>query len=375
MRATMSALAMSMALMASAMAAEPLTCTTGELFAGAPDYPNPTDRPKDGQGLLDVPPVLFRGLVFSGNRLITTVGPELWVADLAAESPTLTRLAGRESSKREARPGACKDARFGSISGIAMLPDGRLAGADQMANLLFVVNDPFGPDCAVTFIAGATAPQSSLNPGYPENAGDADGPGPTALLSGPDWVATLDDGVVYFIDTGNGKLKRVLADADHTVETVGVLPEGVYYALIALEGKLYGLANTETSEGFILEIDPTTGAMRDVLRGRSDIWLSYGSINISGLATDGNGLITSQSGQILYVTREGSISSIAGKGTYSDFEPGYDVRQPHSAADLQILTRRRVMTAGANVFLTYHNGNLYVSALGNTPYVLRIACP
>ena len=350
-------------------------CTIGELFAGAPDYADPAERAKDGQGLLAVPPLGFRSLLFAGDKLVTTVrGPELWYSDLAAATPVLKRVAGRESDRRESRPGKCNDARFGNISGIALLPDGSIAGADQEANNLFVVTDPFGPACEVAFLAGATKPQVPLSPGTPDNVGDADGPGARALLRGPDWVAALDDGTIYFIDTGNRKLKKILTDPAHTVATVATLPDGAYYSMVALDGKLYTIANNASSEGFLLEIDPGSGAVREVKRGRSDVWLGSRAINLSGLATDGTGLFTTQSGEVLYVTPDGEVESIAGNGTYVEFQPGYDVRQPHPAAELQLWTRPRTSTAGANVFLAYNAGNLYLSAVGVTSYVERIAC-
>jgi len=356
-----------------ALAAAPV-CTTGELFAGSPDYNEPMDRAKNGQGLLDVPPLGFRALLFAGDRLVTSVGPELWYSELTAASPTLQRFAGRESkSGHESIPGKCSEARFNDIGGIAMLPDGSIAGADMNANNVFVVTDPFGPACMVTFVAGATKPQPQLNPGHPDAEGDADGPGANALFRGPDWVTALDDGTIYFMDSGNNKLKKVLPDEARTVATVAKL-SGVYSAIIPLNGKLYAMGNNETSEGLLLEIDPASGETREILRGRSDTWLSDGSINVSGLATDGTGLITTQSGQVLYVTLDGEIESIAGNGTYFDYESGYDPHQPHPAADLQLVSMRRAQTAGANVFLTYRDGDVYFSAADETPYVERISC-
>src|SRR5262249_13868387 len=161
-------------------------------------------------------------------------------------------------------------------------------------------------------MAGATKPQPQLNPGYPDNAGDSDGPGASALLRGPDWVATLDDGAIYFVDTDNGKLKKILPDTEHTVRTVAKLPDGHYYAMTALNGKLYLIGNDDSSVGFLIEADPASGAARDVLRGRSDVWQNEKSINLSGLATDGAGLITTQSGLVLYVTLQGDVEKIAG---------------------------------------------------------------
>lgn len=350
-------------------------CTIGELYAGNPDYADPMDRAKNGQGLLDVPPLGFRTLLFAGDKLVTAVGQELWYIDLANPAPTLQRFVGRENpSTRESKPGKCKDARFGNISGLTALPDGSIAGADQTANNIFKVTDPFGPGCEVSFIAGATEAQVPLSLGDPTNVGDEDGPGKTALLRGPDWVASLGDGAIYFIDTGNSKLKRVLDDAEHTVQTVAELPDGAYFAMIALNGKLYTIANDASSDGFLMEIDPVSGETSDIVRGRSDVWLGSGSINVSGLATDGTGFFTSQSGQLLYVTMDGEVISIAGNGTYFELEGGYDPAIPHPAADLQLWSTRRTSTAGANVFLGYRDGQVYFSAAGKTAYIERIAC-
>ena len=349
-------------------------CTTGDLFGGAPDYSDPMERASEGQGLRDVPPLGWRSLLFVGDKLVTTVGQELWYTDLTSPNPTLKRLAGREDrNARSSKPGVCADARFANISGIALMSDGSLVGADQTANNIFMVKDPFGPGCAVSFIAGATAPQERVNPGHPASLGDADGPGASALLGLPDWVAVLND-VIYFTDTENSKLKAIANDPEHTVKTVATLPEGIFYAMIALNGRLYTIANNSSSEGFLLEIDPASGSMRDVARGHSDFWQGSGSINVSGLATDGVGLFTTQSGQLLYVTLDGAVQSIAGNGTYFELEPGYDPTQEHKASELQLWSSRRTQTAGANVFLAYRDGYVYYSAAGQTSYVERIAC-
>lgn len=364
--------ACSLLLTTSALAAAPV-CTTGELFAGSPVYEDPMDRAKNGQGLLDVPPLGFRILVFAGDRLVTAVGQEIWYSDLSAADPVLTRLSGRES-RRDSIPGACKEARFVNISGLATLPDGSLAGADQGANNVFVITDPFGPDCAVKFIAGAVQPQTPLANGQPTNIGDQDGPGANTLLSGPDWVATLDDGSIFFIDSGNNKLKKILPDAAHTVETVTKLTDATYYAMIAEGGKFYAIGNDDMSDGVLIEIDPATGTIDEIVRGRSDRWLSDGSINVSGLASDGKGFFTTQSGQVLYVTPDGEMESIAGNGTYFEITPDYDPLKPHPAGDLQLWAMRRNQTAGASVFLAYRDGDIYFSASGTTPYVLKIDC-
>jgi hypothetical protein len=126
-------------------------CTTGELFAGGADFNDPMQRASEGQGLRDVPPLGWRSLVFVGDKLVTPVGQELWYTDLSAPKPKLNRLAGREDRNgRSSRAGKSADARFANISGIAVLGDGSLAGADQTANNIFVVKDPFSPRCSVS---------------------------------------------------------------------------------------------------------------------------------------------------------------------------------------------------------------------------------
>ncbi len=171
-------------------------CTMGELFAGAADFNDPMQRASEGQGLRDVPPLGWRSLLFVGDKLVTPVGQELWYTDLSEQKPSLKRLAGREDRNgRSSRPGKCADARFANISGIASMSDGGVVGADQTANNIFIVKDPFGSGCSASLIAGATTPQERVNPGHPENVGDVDGAGASARLGLPDWVA-VDDGTI-----------------------------------------------------------------------------------------------------------------------------------------------------------------------------------
>jgi hypothetical protein len=358
------------AIIATPAAAQPV-CAKGELFAGTPNYGEPADRPSDGHKLISEPPLGWRAMVFVDDKLVTSVGDEIWYTELATPSPVMKRMAGRNVSKgRFSNGGPCNAARFTIVHGLAARSDGSLVGADAEANNLFAIKDPFGPACSVTMIAGATLPQTVVDGSRPPNAGDQDGPGPKALLSNPDWVAVTGD-TTYFID-GSRKVKRI--DAADSVKTVAALPEGRYYALTTLKGRLYAVANNQLAEGFIVEIDPVNGAVREVLRGRSDVWLGRGAIYLSGLATDGEGLFTSHSGKRLYVTLDGNVSHLAGNGVYVDFQSGYDSAKPHDALDLQLVSLDRRQTAGANVFLTYHAGAVYYGARNLTPYVVRIAC-
>ena len=353
------------------------TVTSAELLAGNPNYDEPKDRAKEGQGLRDDPPLAWRALVFSGDKLVTNMGQEIWYTDLAAEKPTLKRLAGKEDPKGQSlKPGPGAQARFANILGLALLPDGSLVGADETGNSIFEVADPFGAGCNVTFVAGTTTAQESVSPANPPNAGDVDGPGAKARFEMPQWPAVIGD-TVYFIDAsgeGDAKLKQMGNDAAHTVKTITKLPNGIYYSMIALNGKLYALANNSKSEGFIVEIMPDTGAIREVIRGRSDAFESDGAINVSGLATDGKGLFTTQSGQLLYVTLDGKVTSLAGTGEYFDFRGAYDPTKAQKPDKFQLVTMRRLATAGSNVFLGYHDNAVYISAINTTSYVERLLC-
>lgn len=358
--------------LAATMAQAQPAVTTAELFAGNPNYDEPKDRAKEGQGLRDDPPLAWRTIVFVGNKLVTTVGQEIWFTDLSEANPVIKRLAGKENRTGQSlNPGSGAQARFANIFGLAVMPDGSLVGADQTANCLFQVKDPFGPAATVTLLAGSTKPLDSVSPGNPPNVGDVDGPGAQARFGLPQWPAVVGEDV-YFIDENNLKIKKMANDAAHTVKTVTKIPEGVYYAMITLNGKLYALANNTKSEGFIIEVDPATGAVREVIRGRSDAFESDGAINVSGLATDGKGLFITQSGQLLYITLDGKVTSIAGTGDYFDFRGGYDPTKPQKADKVQLVSMRRTQTAGSNVFLGYKDNVVYFGATNKTPYIERL---
>lgn len=76
----------------------------------------------------------------------------------------------------------------------------------------------------------------------------------------------------------------------------------------------------------------------------------------------------------MYVTLDGNIKSIAGDGTTFEFRKLYDPLRPQKANAVQLVSSRRTMTAGSNVFLAYRDNAVYYSASFTTPYVERIAC-
>lgn len=346
--------------------------TKADLFAGNPNYDEPKDRAKEGQGLLDNPPFAWRSLVFVGDKLVTNMGQEIWYADLSADKPVLKRLAGKEDPKGQSlKPGPAAQARFANIFGLAAMSDGSLVGADQTGNNVFQIKDPFGPNATVEFLAGTTKAMESVSPGSPPNVGDVDGPGAKAKFGLPQWPAVIGDDI-YIVDEDKRKIKKVANDAAHTVSTVAKLPEGMYYGMTALNGKLYAIANNTISEGFVEEIDPATGAVRDVIRGRSDAFESNGSINVSGITTDGKGLFLTSSGQLLYLTLDGKVTALAGTGDWFDYRGGYDPTKTHKPGDVQLVTTRRTMTAGSNVFLGFKDNAVYISAANTTPYVEKL---
>ncbi len=358
-----------------AAAPKALTCTTAELWAGNPNHDDPMLRAKDGAGLREDPPLGWRSLVFSGTTLFTTVGQEIWMTDTSAAKPTVKRVAGREEKTGQAyRGGACKDARFANVFGLAVLSDGSLVGADQTANGMFRVKDPTGAKCTVELLAGTVKPQESVSPGRPPNVGDVDGAGASAKFSLPMWPAVGPNDVVYFLDSNVQKVKALSNDAAHTVKTVAKVPDAVYHALVVVQGKVYALANNSRSEAFILEVDPATGTTREVIKGRADVFEGSGSINPSGLTTDGKGLIMWHSGVLLYVTVDGTVTRLAGTGDYFGFKGAYDPLIPHKASELQLVASRRHATAGTSTFLAWQPGAVFVGNSVKNAYVEKVLC-
>lgn len=345
-------------------------CSTAELFAGNPLYEEPKDRASDGQGLLDNPPLAWRWLLFVDDKLVTHVGQEIWYTDLKAAKPVIKRLAGRENqSGQSSKPGACQDARFANIAGLALKSDGSIVGADQTGNNIFLVKDPFGANCKVTFLAGSMKAIERVIPGRPPNVGDIDGPGSSARFQLVNWPAVIDDNI-YFIDDGSRKIKHIANDTANTVKTIAKLPKdiGHYYAMIALNGKLYVVG------GRIFEIEPATGAIRDIVRV-NDVAFG-GSSDISGLATDGKGLFTASSGRVLYVTLDGKVNHIAGNGNkYGTFSQPYDPTRPQTAQSVQLVaTLSRRSWAGSKVFLAHKDNAVYYNADARTVYIERLTC-
>src|SRR5690606_36164431 len=104
------------------------SCSTGTLYAGNPVYDGePTDRPAPGTGILEDPPLQWQNLVFAGTNLYTRDQGEIWHVGTSAAAPVENRIAGLNvGATFPYKAGACEEARFAKIEGLAALPDGSL---------------------------------------------------------------------------------------------------------------------------------------------------------------------------------------------------------------------------------------------------------
>lgn len=366
------------------------SCSSATLFAGNPLYDGaPNDRAKPGTGIKADPPFHFQNLLFVGNTLYSRDAGELWAVDTAAANPVENRIAGKNpsTSNYAFTAGACANARFGWIKGIASSADGSLFVVDGLANAVLKVKDPTGKGCTVEYWAGTRTPIPEFNPGSPPNIGDVDGPGAKAKFSNPGPIVADEAGNAYVYDSDSRKIKKVANDAEHTVSTLGGKKIDAPYTirnLTRIGSKLYGIGDDST-KATVLEIDTVTGATRKVFEGRSEAFppLPSGrSATLHGITTDGTGLIVSGLGAVWYLTTAGKLTHIAGDGVQSlDFpRAGYDPKGTHPALKAQLPGARIAIgpnqEVGSFEFITYHNGAVYSrGARGPGYFVEKITCP
>ncbi len=355
-------------------------CTTGTLFAGNPLYDGDEQADPAGTGILADPPLQWREVVFDGDRIFTHVGEELWVADMAAANPQVTRFAGQRGAD-QFNDGTCAAARLANTQGMTRLPDGSLVVADYNANALIKVTDPAGPACAVSYLAGTSAPLDPVPFDVP-NQGDTDGPGATAQFRGVKWPVSDEQGVVYFVDETNKKVKKVAADPAHTVSTVASLADldvDTWTGMTRMNGKLY-LVGLGVSDNIVVEVDPASGAMRTLVQGRGDAFppLDSGDSPILAAVTgNGTDLYVSGNGYIWQVSLDGKVNLVAGTGFHLDFPPdGYDPMAEHPALELALkFNIGQGSIQGTSHFMSYHEGALYFTGINAVGYyVEKIDC-
>lgn len=358
-------------------AAEIKACKSGSIVIGNPKYRGADRPPPTGATAKSDPALAVRAMVFSGKTMYTSNGQEIWSVDLA--SGALRRVAGEhQKALSKFTDGPCDKARFHNVPGIAILPDGSLIVADQGASALLKVTSPAASaSCNVSYLAGTSKPVD-----FNASAqGEADGPGATAKLQVPAWVAVDSAGNVYFIDLTSSKLRKVAADAQHTVSTVAQLPTGTggqpYRGLTMLKDKLYAITNTSMS-GVVVEIDPKTGTVRKVFEGAAKQLVEISPNTapaLMAITNDGTNLFVTGSGFIWRVTPAGKVTHVAGKGSPTDIPKSYDLAAAHPAKDLLLRIRQAdAGTMGATASLAYHDGNLYYRGREDGVYVVKIDC-
>ena len=358
------------------------SCSTGKLFAGDPTYVGDyTDRPTSGTGILADPPMQWQNMVFNNGRVYTRDDGELWSVDLSVASPVETRVAGHNGAALAYAPGPCSSALMAKIEGIGALPDKSIVLTDSIGNAVLHVANPTTSACTVEFWAGNATTDSDLS--AVKNPGDAVGPGATAQFDGPGALVTDDSGNVYVWDSNNLKIKKIANDAAHTVSTLVKMPSDGpdnITNMTRIGSKIYAMGQDGVA-AFVLAIDTGTGAITTVIKGGGGTFPPVDSTTypaISGITTDGTGLMISGKGYIWYLTTSGTLTHIAGAGNPIDFPPsGYDAKASHPALDVVLGNSTVGSISGSQDYITYFAGALYFRGKGDgtASYVEKFSCP
>ena len=144
----------------------------------------------------------------------------------------------------------------------------------------------------------------------------------------------------------------------------------------ALGGKLY-IYGQDGNDVFLSAVE-SNGSRTDLLRGHADKFggSTSDAETIGGITNDGSALIVFFNGQLFRVTTAGAVSTpLAGMYDPWDFSSSYDPHVSHPAAQVELVARSRIGTAGLNAFVAIDaNHNLYVSAKADNSYVEKVAC-
>jgi len=107
----------------------------------------------------------------------------------------ITTIAGNGSAGFAGDGGSAKDAKLNSPSGVAVGADGSVFVTDYYNHRIRKIS----PDGIISTIAGT---------GSTGFSGD-NGPAIQAAISSPDGIAVAQDGSVYFVDSGNNRVRRI----------------------------------------------------------------------------------------------------------------------------------------------------------------------
>lgn len=344
----------------------PITaCTQATLALGDPYYDGDLGGWKpEGQPLLADPPIRARHLAAVGDHLLVDTQMEIWATD----GGNVRRAAGDETEpETQFRPtGACADARFLILTGIAALPNGHAVATDIRGNGIVELTDPAGAGCTAAVVAGNAKTTLDVDIEDVADPGDVDGPGASAKFYGVRLPTADGAGNVYVVDEGNQKIKKIAADAARTVTTLhdfGSADEPVVLAMTVLGGKLYATGATATND-FLWELDTAKPGAPKVVYEKRGVFAEIDSSSLAilfAMDNDGEALIVgSNKGYVFRMSTAGEeLAVLAGMGQIVDF-PELDLSKPVPAAEVPLkgygVNDGSVLKKGTSVLWAGGNG-------------------
>jgi hypothetical protein len=329
---------------------------TGRVIIGDPRFRGDETPKPGGQAVDSGAPVQIRQLAVVGGDLHAHTLYELWMVPDVKKPSTIRRYAGvsaaEEKGTMKYKAGACAEARFPQLSGLAAGPGGSVIVTDRIANIVARVDKPGAEGCTVTTLAG-----------------------PEAKLKAPYHPAVGADGTVYFLEDHN-KVRRVAGDK---LELVAALPSAGYgndgfNGMVALKDKLY-LVFLESRKNSVVELDPASGKHRVVHSGNGEAYPPLKSSvvpGLGGIASDGERLYVSGRAWIWSLTPDGKLEMFAGSGK-DEFKPAYDIKLATPAKEIVLSgNASNISLAG----LPGGRGLLFRGRAGyyNNSYVMQIDC-
>ncbi|WP_428268054.1 hypothetical protein [Haliangium sp.] len=390
------------------------TCAEATVIGGDGRAPSSREAPADGARLPESPPFPWRGVSAGEDALYVTSGYELRRVVDAGGAPVLHRVAGENQAQTGAvrfRAGVpCAEARFSGLGKPALLSDGSVVVPDISSNAVVRVVHPDDAErCYVHYVSGTSddmaqrsdenrppkqIPAEGLVGTRFPNPGNGDGDYRQARHNQPTLTAVIRDRI-YVLEHDyqhrSGRLLRRIELAPDSGRARAVTTVARFddvdsaFGLSALGPRVY-VAVVEDDHGVVYELDPDTGARREVIRGDKAAWSSpkHRPLLLAGLSPCGGFLCTWAGHRVFAVNpRSGALIAIAGAGNKSErggdfttFTSSYELRAatPALAAELP-LHSGAAATRGFLVGLAYDDDDdeLWLSAeTRRSPYLVRI---
>jgi hypothetical protein len=398
------------------------TCDSARLVGGDGKATRSDQAPPDRVDLPEHPrhPVFaWSGMASHGGTLYVASGDEVRRVVRRGARHTLERVAGQS----QAAPGtsdfragvSCSEARFRSLGELEPMGDGSLVIVDHKSNAVLRIVHPDQPEkCFVHYVSGTsdlmdarrgedvgpkTVPAGAalMGEAYP-NPGNDDGDFRAARHHQPLIPAVIGRDV-YVLETSaqapRTRLVRKIALDPQSSRARAVTTLASFdqvhsaFGFTALHDKLYLLAveGANGAEGVIHEIDPDSGATREVTRARKDGWMTPGNeaLRLSGL-TECDGFLCTAGAYRLWRIHPGTGARevFAGAGNqdprgmeFSELGASYDHRAERPAAEAALpMSTTRGTTRGFLTALEYDRDQqaLWVSAdTRESAYLLRLA--